>query len=148
MPYQHLLVPSDGSQLSAKALAQAIALAKSLGAKLTVLHVQPPLPVPLIGMGDMLDPATVASLSATAAQEGERILREAKEASQREELPIDCELVRHDLIGRAIVEAANRHGCDLIVMASHGRKGLTRLLLGSETQRVLLHASVPVLVVR
>jgi nucleotide-binding universal stress UspA family protein len=148
MPYQHLLVPSDGSQLSAKALAQAIALAKALGATLTVLNVQPPLPVPLIGMGDMLDPATVASLSATAAQESERIVREAKDQAAREGLEVGGEVVKQELTYRAIVDAANRLGCDLIVMASHGRKGLTGLLLGSETQRVLLHASVPVLVVR
>ena len=148
MPYQHLLVPSDGSHLSAKALAQAIALARSLGAKLTLLHVQPPLPVPLIGMGDMLDPATVASLTTTAAQESERILKEATDQAAREGMAIAGEIVKQDLTYRAIVEAAKRHGCDLIVMASHGRKGLTGLLLGSETQRVLLHASVPVLVVR
>ncbi|MFN7678776.1 MAG: universal stress protein [Cyanobacteriota bacterium] len=148
MPYQHLLVPSDGSQLSAKALQQAIALAKALGATLTVLNVQPPLPVPLIGMGDMLDPATVASLSATAAQESERIVREAKDQAAREGLVVGGEVVKQELTYRAIVDAANRLGCDLIVMASHGRKGLTGLLLGSETQRVLLHASVPVLVVR
>jgi nucleotide-binding universal stress UspA family protein len=148
MPYQHLLVPSDGSQLSSKALAQAIALARSLGAKLTLLHVQPPLPVPLIGMGDMLDPATVASLTTTAAQESERILKEATDQAAREGMVIAGEIVKQDLTYRAIVEAAKRHGCDLIVMASHGRKGLTGLLLGSETQRVLLHASVPVLVVR
>jgi nucleotide-binding universal stress UspA family protein len=148
MPYQHLLVPSDGSQLSSKALAQAIALARSLGAKLTLLHVQPPMPVPLIGMGDMLDPATVASLTTTAAQESERILKEATDQAAREGMVIAGEIVKQDLTYRAIVEAAKRHGCDLIVMASHGRKGLTGLLLGSETQRVLLHASVPVLVVR
>jgi nucleotide-binding universal stress UspA family protein len=148
MPYQHLLVPSDGSQLSVKALAQAIALAKALGAKLTVLHVQPPVPIPLIGMGDMLDPTTVASLSATAAQEAKRIVSEAVDQAAREGLSITSDIVKQDLTYRAIVDAAGRHGCDLIVMASHGRKGLAGLLLGSETQRVLLHASVPVLVVR
>ena len=59
MPYHHLLVPSDGTALSRRALDQALALAKALGAQLTLVHVQPPLPVPLVGMGDMLDPATV-----------------------------------------------------------------------------------------
>jgi nucleotide-binding universal stress UspA family protein len=148
MPYQHLLVPSDGTQLSNQALEQGIFLAKALGAKLTLLHVQPPLPIPLIGMGDMLDPATVESLSATAARETERIVREAKVAGEAAGLQIRTEVVRQDLPYRAIVEAARRHGCDLIVMASHGRKGLSGLLLGSETQRVLLHAPIPVLVVR
>jgi nucleotide-binding universal stress UspA family protein len=148
MSYQHLLVPSDGTRLSDQALAQAIALAKALGATLTLLHVQPPLPVSLIGMGDMLDPATVESLSRAAESESQRILEEARATAAREGLRIHTEVLKQDLPHRAIVEAAKRHGCDLIVMASHGRKGLTSLLLGSETQRVLLHASVPVLVVR
>jgi nucleotide-binding universal stress UspA family protein len=148
MPYQHLLVPSDGTQLSNQALEQGIFLAKALGAKLTLLHVQAPLPIPLIGMGDMLDPATVESLSATAARETERIVNEAKVAGEAAGLQIRTEVVKQDLPYRAIVEAARRHGCDLIVMASHGRKGLSGLLLGSETQRVLLHAPIPVLVVR
>lgn len=148
MPYQHLLVPSDGTQLSNQALEQGIFLAKALGAKLTLLHVQAPLPIPLIGMGDMLDPATVESLSATAARETERIVNEAKVAGEAAGLQIRTEVVKQDLPYRAIVEASRRHGCDLIVMASHGRKGLSGLLLGSETQRVLLHAPIPVLVVR
>jgi nucleotide-binding universal stress UspA family protein len=148
MLYQHLLVPSDGTQLSAQALEQAIALAKILGAKLTLLHVQPLLPVSLMGMGDLLDPSTVVSLSANAERVSERILREARAAASREGLEIEAEVLKQDLPFRAIVDAAKRLGCDLIVMASHGRKGLSSLLLGSETQRVLLHASVPVLVVR
>jgi nucleotide-binding universal stress UspA family protein len=125
MPYQHLLVPSDGTQLSNQALEQGIFLAKALGAKLTLLHVQAPLPIPLIGMGDMLDPATVESLSATAARETERIVNEAKVAGEAAGLQIRTEVVKQDLPYRAIVEAARRHGCDLIVMASHGRKGLS-----------------------
>lgn len=148
MPYQHLLVPNDGTQLSAHALSQAMALAKALGAQLTLLHVQPPLPVPLIGMGDMLDPATVESLSRTAERETERIVQEAKRAAAEAGLVLQTEVVKQDLPYRAILETAKRNGCDLIVMASHGRKGLSGLLLGSETQRVLLHAPIPVLVVR
>jgi nucleotide-binding universal stress UspA family protein len=148
MVYRHLLVPSDGTELSLHALDQALALAKALGAQLTLLHVQPPLPVPLVGMGDMLDPATVDSLSQTAARESERILQDGQAAALAAGLAIHTEVVKQDLPYRAIVEAAQRHGCDLIVMASHGRKGLSGLLIGSETQRVLLHAPIPVLVVR
>jgi nucleotide-binding universal stress UspA family protein len=148
MPYQHLLVPSDGTRLSDAALARALDLAKALGAKVTLVHVQPPLPVALIGMGDMLDPATIESLSTTADRESSRILEEARAAAAAQGLAIQTEVIKQDLPHRAIVDAAQRHGCDLIVMASHGRKGLSGLLLGSETQRVLLHAAVPVLVVR
>ncbi|MEB3304534.1 MAG: universal stress protein [Cyanobacteriota bacterium] len=148
MVVQHLLVPTDGSQLSQRALSQALDLAKALGAQLTLLHVQPPLPVPLVGMGDMLDPATVDSLSKTAERESERIVKDAQTAGLEAGVAIHTEVVKQDLPYRAIVEAAKRHGCDLIVMASHGRKGLSGLLIGSETQRVLLHAPISVLVVR
>jgi nucleotide-binding universal stress UspA family protein len=148
MVYHHLLVPSDGTQLSLRALDQALALAKALGSQVTLLHVQPPLPVPLVGMGDMLDPATVDSLSQTAEKESARILQEGQAAGQAAGVALRTEVVKQDLPYRAIVEAAKRHGCDLIVMASHGRKGLSGLLIGSETQRVLLHAPIPVLVVR
>lgn len=148
MVYHHLLVPSDGTQLSLRALDQALALAKALGSQITLLHVQPPLPVPLVGMGDMLDPATVDSLSQTAEKESARILQEGQAAGQAAGVALRTEVVKQDLPYRAIVEAAKRHGCDLIVMASHGRKGLSGLLIGSETQRVLLHAPIPVLVVR
>ncbi|MFM1798488.1 MAG: hypothetical protein RLZZ117_766 [Cyanobacteriota bacterium] len=148
MPYQHLLVPSDGTPRSDAALGQALVLAKALGARLTVLHVQAPLPVSILGMGDMLDPATIESLTTIAEQESSRILEEARAAAAAQGVEIQTELLKHDLPHRAIVDAALRHGCDLIVMASHGRKGLSGLLLGSETQRVLLQSSVPVLVVR
>lgn len=148
MVYHHLLVPSDGTQLSLRALDQALALAKALGSQITLLHVQPPLPVPLVGMGDMLDPATVDSLSQTAEKESARILQQGQAAGQSAGVALRTEVVKQDLPYRAIVEAAKRHGCDLIVMASHGRKGLSGLLIGSETQRVLLHAPIPVLVVR
>lgn len=148
MVYHHLLVPSDGTQLSLRALDQALALAKALGSQVTLLHVQPPLPVPLVGMGDMLDPSTVDSLSQTAEKESARILQEGQAAGQAAGVALRTEVVKQDLPYRAIVEAAKRHGCDLIVMASHGRKGLSGLLIGSETQRVLLHAPIPVLVVR
>jgi nucleotide-binding universal stress UspA family protein len=148
MTYHHLLVPSDGTPLSLRALDQALALAKALGSQVTLLHVQPALPVPMVGMGDMLDPATLESLSQTAEKESARILQEGQAAGLAAGVGIRTEVVKQDLPYRAIVEAAKRHGCDLIVMASHGRKGLSGLLIGSETQRVLLHASIPVLVVR
>lgn len=148
MSYQHLLVPSDGSRLSDAALAQALDLAKTLGAKITLVHVQPPLPVSLVGMGDMLDPATIESLSITAERESSRIVEEARAVAAAQGLDLQTEVIKQDLPHRAIVDAAKRHGCDLIVMASHGRRGLSSLLLGSETQRVLVNAAVPVLVVR
>lgn len=147
-PFDHLLVPTDGSERSIRALDRAVALARALGARITVLHVQSSGPMPVSGMGDTLDPATVERLLATRRSEAARILEEAEAICARAEVGVDGQLCEDDLPHRAIVAAASRCGCDLIVMASHGRRGLRGLLLGSETQRVLVQAPCPVLVCR
>jgi nucleotide-binding universal stress UspA family protein len=148
MPYSHLLVPSDGSDRSQEAVRQAVALAKALGARITFLHAQPRVPVPVIGMGEMLDPRTMDVLVEAGSRDSERILNEAMEMASGQGVAASGERAMNDLPHRAIVETVERLGCDLIVMASHGRGGLSGLLLGSETQRVLVQSHVPVLVVR
>ncbi|MFM7267798.1 MAG: universal stress protein [Cyanobium sp.] len=148
MPYQHLLVPSDGTACSQRAVDEALRLALALGARITLLHVQrlPALPMP--GMGERLDPATLEALGAAARQESERILSAARSQAVAAGVAAACERVEGEPPHRAIVQAVDRLHCDLIVMASHGRRGLRGVLLGSETQRVLVQAGVPVLVVR
>ncbi|MFN5117948.1 MAG: universal stress protein [Cyanobacteriota bacterium] len=148
MLYSHLLVPSDGSELSARAVDQALALASALGARITFLHAQPRAPLPVVGMGEILDARTIEALIAAGLRESDHILSQASEAAAAAGVAVSCERVNSDLPHRAIVETAARLGCDLIVMASHGRRGLGGLLLGSETQRVLVQSSCPVLVVR
>ncbi|MFM7311918.1 MAG: universal stress protein [Cyanobium sp.] len=148
MPYSHILVPSDGSELSRSAIAEAVALASRLGARISFLHVLPHVPIPLGGLGEALDPRTLEALMTAGRQESERILAEAGAAAAAAGVPADCECVSGDLPHRAIVAAAERLDCDLIVMASHGRRGLGGLLIGSETQRVLSQAPCPVLVHR
>ncbi|MEB3321766.1 MAG: universal stress protein [Synechococcaceae cyanobacterium] len=148
MTYSHLLVPSDGSERSLEAVRQAVALAKALGARLTFLHAQASVPIPVIGMGEMLDPHTMDLLVEAGQKDAERILAEAKQVAAGEGMEAATERVLNDLPHRAIAETAERLGCDLIVMASHGRGGLPGLLLGSETQRVLVQSGIPVLVVR
>ncbi|MEB3331610.1 MAG: universal stress protein [Synechococcaceae cyanobacterium] len=147
-PFAHLLVPTDGSQRSIRALEKAVALARALGARITVLHVRSSGPMPVSGMGDTLDPATVERLLATRRSEAARILAEGEAICARAGVPADGQILDDDLPHRAILAAASRCGCDLIVMASHGRRGLGGLLLGSETQRVLVQAPCPVLVCR
>lgn len=144
----HFLVPSDGSEASRRAIDHAVALAGRLGARITFLHVQPHVPLPLSGLGDTLDPRTLQALSEASRQQSERILAEAAAIAAAQGLPASCERVSGDLPHRAIVATAQRLGCDLIVMASHGRHGLQGLLLGSETQKVLQEAPCPVLVHR
>jgi nucleotide-binding universal stress UspA family protein len=148
MPYTHLLVPSDGSELSMAAVRHAVELARVLGARITFLHAQASVPIPVMGMGEMLDPNTMDVLLAASRSDSERTLAEAAAVASAAAVSATGERVSSDLPHRAIVEAAQRLGCDLIVMASHGRRGLSGLLIGSETQRVLVQAPCPVLVVR
>ena len=144
--YKHILLPTDGSALSREAVRTAAKLAKNLKAKVTAIHVMEPWDPP-------------ASVEAAAFQlprimvEYERTLRaNAKEvlAQVASDVEAPCETVavfdRHPW--EAIVKTAASRKCDVIVMASHGRKGLAKLLLGSETQKVLTHAKIPVLVCR
>jgi len=148
MPYSHLLVPSDGSERSLRAVREAVRLAAALGSQITVLTVeqQPLMPVP--GMGERLDAATLATLASAARQESERVVQEALAIAAAAGVPASAERISGERPFQAIVAAADRLACDLIVMASHGRQGFRRMLLGSQTQRVLVQAGVPVLVIR
>jgi len=148
MPYSHLLVPSDGSDRSQRAVREAVRLAVALGARITVLTVeqQPRMPVP--GMGERLDGATLVTLASAAREESERVLAEALAIAAAAGVAATVERISGERPHQAIVAAADRLACDLIVMASHGRRGFQRMLLGSQTQRVLVQASVPVLVTR
>ncbi|MFM7266560.1 MAG: universal stress protein [Cyanobium sp.] len=148
MPYTHLLVPSDGSELSVKAIHEAVKLARSTGALITVVHAQPRLPLPVMGMGEMLEASTIETLIVASRRDSDRLLEEARNIAASAGITVSCERVESDLPHKVILEAAARLGCDLIVMGCHGRRGLQGLLLGSETQRVLLAAPCPVLVVR
>lgn len=148
MAFTHLLVPSDGSDRSRRAIAGALELAATLGARITFLHVHPSAPLPLSGFGANLDARTIEALIAASLEESERILAEASQQAETAGVPFSCESLAGDLPHRGILSTAERLGCDLIVMASHGRRGLPGLLVGSETQRVLSQAPCPVLVHR
>jgi nucleotide-binding universal stress UspA family protein len=148
MPYTHLLVPSDGSELSMKAVRHAVSLAAALGARITFLHAQASVPVQVVGLGEMLDASTMEALMSASHKDVERILEEAMAVAKAAGVNADAERVMSDLPHQAIVESAKRLGCDLILMASHGRRGLVGLLIGSETQRVLVQSTCPVLVYR
>ncbi len=144
--YKHILIPTDGSPLSDAAVRQGVALARVLGAKVTALNVSPPF------HNLALDPAMVTATPAQYEQEclalAEKALGVAKaEASVAR---VTCETVHltEDHPYHAIIETARTRGCDLIFMASHGRRGVSALLLGSETSKVLTHSKIPVLVCR
>ena len=147
--YQHILVPIDGSKLSDKALATAIRMAKLTRARLTVLHVVSRVDPVMFAAGDMVaDPAWLEGYEKTARADGRKFLRKAADAAKAAKVRCTTKLVTSGQPHRTIIATARSGGCDLIVMASHGRRGWSALLLGSETTKVLTHCKRAVLVVR
>ena len=144
--FKHILVPTDGSDLSRKAILYAVQLAKESGAKVTGLTLSEPYHVATMD-------ALLVSLGQDEYEENSR--RISQKALEQVRMATDaagvsCDTIdeTHDQPYRAIIDAAHARGCDLIVMASHGRRGLSALLLGSETVKVLTHSTIPVLVYR
>ncbi|MEZ5625987.1 universal stress protein [Denitromonas sp.] len=146
--FKHLLVPTDGSDLSEATVNRAISFAKEAGARITFFYAQPDFPMPIYGEGALIDPTTPEQFAQGAKEEAEKILTSARTKSEAVSVPCDTDTAVNEVPYEAIIDAAERHGCDLIFMASHGRRGLASLLLGSETQKVLTHTKIPVLVYR
>lgn len=146
--YKKILVATDGSTLSDKAVADAIELASSLGAELLALKVVPSYPQSYFEGGLALQAAEVDRVEAQWVSEGQAIVDGIQTAALAKGVTVKGITAKSDVVSDAIIAAALDHQCDLIVMASHGRKGVKRLLLGSETQQVLTHSHVPVLVLR
>lgn len=146
--YAHILVPHDGTRLSESALAHAVQLAKVTSARISVLHVV----TDFVGDASMEVPllATTAreAFQQRSIGEAEAILASAARIGAAHGVTIEGHFLFAADPYKAIVDEAQRRGCDLIVMASHGRRGLESLLIGSETQKVLTHCRIPVLVVR
>lgn len=146
--FKSILVPTDGSDLSASTVTRAIEFAKDANAKLTFFYAQPDFPTPIYGEGALFDPTTPEQFSRAAAAEADKILTLAKAAAEASNVAANTDTVVSEVPYEAIIEAAERNRCDMIFMASHGRRGLSGFLLGSETQKVLTHSKIPVLVYR
>jgi len=146
--FKHILVPTDGSPLSESTVSRAVSFAKDAGARITFFYAQPDFPMPIYGEGALIDPTTPEQFGKAAADEAKRILDAAKAAADAAGVASDSDTVVNEVPYEAVIDAAERHGCDLIFMASHGRRGIAGLLLGSETQKVLTHSNIPVLVYR
>lgn len=146
--YQHLLVPTDGSELSTGAVRQAAQLAKSLNARITLLYVQPDYPRPIVGEGALVMPEQRDDYLRDAAALANSVLQEATAEVERNGVRNQCRTVVSDTPWQMIISTAEAERCDLIFMASHGRRGLAGLLIGSETHKVLTHCKIPVLVYR
>jgi nucleotide-binding universal stress UspA family protein len=144
--YRHILIPTDGSQLSQNAIAHGADLAKSISAKVTILTVSTPFHTFAVEPEMVTD--TSEQYTKHMANRAAKYLNSAKAAAAAAGVNCDTLHVEHDHPYQAIIDTAARESCDLIVMASHGRRGLSAIMLGSETLKVLTHGAVPVLVVQ
>jgi nucleotide-binding universal stress UspA family protein len=144
--YKHILIPTDGSQIASKAIPHGLAFAREIGAKVTVLIATEPFAV-LSATPEMIE-YTAVTYTQRVAQRAKTVLDGV--AAEAKQAGVVCETLHVENVHpyRAIVDAAGSKGCDLILMASHGRHGLSAIMLGSETVKVLTHSNIPVLVYR
>jgi nucleotide-binding universal stress UspA family protein len=143
--YRSILIPTDGTEITAKAVATGVALAQALGARLSTITVKEPFPYSAISEMQPIPPQEFYD-----AQERIALVRVNEVVASAGRAGIACEAftVEAQHPWEAIIDHAKTQSCDLIVMASHGRRGVSAMLLGSETSRVLVHCDVPVLVVK
>ncbi len=146
--YKRILVATDGSKLSKMAVDHALNLADITGAEVIALKVVPRYPQTYFEGGVALAATEIARIEKQWHEEAMSAVNAVKSAGQLLEVKVKPVTVKSDLISEAVIATAKRNKCDLIVMASHGRRGIKRLLLGSETQQVLTHSHIPVLVLR
>ena len=144
--YTSILIPTDGSELSRKAVDHGIALAKRLDAKVTTLTVLPPFHTFTTDTQMIED--TPAQYKARMQKHAEKTLGAVAGVAQAAGVACEMVQIEHEHPYQAIIDTAVSKGCDLIVMASHGRHGIFALVLGSETVKVLTHSKIPVLVHR
>ena len=146
--FKHILVPTDGSKLSSDTASRAIDVARETGAKITFFFAKPDYPVAFYGEGALIDPTTPDKFAEMAQQQATEILAMHEAAAKAAGVVSATASSVSDIPYEAIIAAAEESGADLIFMASHGRRGISGLLLGSETQKVLTHSKIPVLVYR
>jgi len=146
--YKRILVATDGSTLSKKAVTNAIQLAATCGAELVALKVVPRYPQAYFEGSIPLSVAEVSRIEGQWTEAAKAALDAVQKTAKAKGVDTKAVTVKSDVVSDAIIATAKKHKADLIVMASHGRKGIKRLLLGSETQQVLTHSHIPVLVLR
>ncbi len=146
--FKHILIPTDGSQLSQDAARKAIAFAKETAAKITAFYAKPEYPVACYGESTLIDTTTPEKFAELTEQEAQQNLAFIENLCLQSGVACSKYTSTSNFPYQAIIEAATQKECDLIFMASHGRRGLTSLLLGSETNKVLTHSHIPVLVYR
>jgi nucleotide-binding universal stress UspA family protein len=144
--YKHILIPTDGSPQSRKAAVAAVALAKAIGAKVTGIFAAPPA-TPIVYRNSLpVGFTTPADHKRMIEESAARYLGVVEQACKKTQVPFEGITVTSDYPADTILATAKKKKCDLIVMATHGRHGIRGVLLGSETQRVVTHSKIPVLV--
>jgi nucleotide-binding universal stress UspA family protein len=148
--FKHILLPTDGSKLSDQGVKQTIKMAKALGAKITAVHVMNNYHVVLQDEGFLMPdvPVLRKRLEEIRSRQVREILGSVKEAADKVGVRCDTVVAIGDMPYEMIIKQAKKSKCDLIMMASHGRRGIKGILLGSETAKVLTHSKIPVLVLR
>ncbi|THU04001.1 universal stress protein [Lampropedia puyangensis] len=146
--YKHILIPTDGGELSQKAITHGLDLAKLAGARVTILTVTPSYPVTYMEGSAATNREFAENSERQWREEAQKAMEKVQQEGQSRGVATDVKVLSGDSVSDLILQAAAADDIDLIVMASHGRKGFARLLLGSETQHVLTGAKAPVLVLR
>lgn len=146
--FKHILIPTDGSPVSAKAVKAGIALAKQSGAKVTGYYAVEPVPVRLYGEGYVADRQMVAEFERRNRDAAKKYVTSIAREAAKQGVPFDPVVQTARTPYEGIVDTAKKRKCDLILMSSHGRRGLMRLTLGSVADKVIQLSKVPVLVYR
>jgi nucleotide-binding universal stress UspA family protein len=146
--FKNILVPTDGSPLSLRAIKRAVQLAKEQNARVTGFWVGPEWQSSTRGDSSLTGFVSPSQHSAAVKEQAERVLGPVRKAAAAAGVQCMCLHAEGTYPYEKIVKTADKHGCDLIVMASHGRRGISKLLLGSETAKVLAHSAIPVMVCR
>jgi len=146
--FKHILIPTDGSPVAAKAIKAGVALAKEMGASVTGFFAIEPPPTHMYGEGYLGDGRLVAELERRAKEVAQKSVDEITDAAKKAGVPCDTTISKSVVPYKGIIAAAEKNKCDAVFMASNGHRGLTGLLIGSVTQKVLTHSKIPVLVFR
>jgi len=146
--FKHILIPTDGSELSEKVVQDGMALAKAINAKITGVHIFPSHHISPYGEFGPPDDVVEKQMRESAITQGNQYLDRIEAAAKSAGVGFERVLSENDDAWRGIIDAAQKKKCDLILMAAHGRRGLSALVLGSETNKVLTHSKIPVLVYR
>ena len=146
--FKHILIPTDGSDVAAKAIKAGVALAKEMGASVTGFYAIEPPPTHVYGEGYLAERKLVVELERRAQEVAQASVDQVTTAAKSAGVPCDTAIGKSVVPYKGIIDAAQKNNCDVVFMASNGHKGFTGLILGSVTQKVLTHSKIPVLVFR